>query len=158
MPISLDSSTEEITKALISTYENKLRNMIDTEVNLVHELIRLNKQNCRFIHISILPNIVSHDIVLGCDILFDIKYDVPIIAANTSSSHDSVLIYSRTVADAINIEHRYESINVPDEEGNIHFAECYFLKEDELFKTVINFQYNPDMVKTYKRYIELRGE
>lgn len=158
MPISFDTSTEEITKALISTYENKLRNMCTINVEAISEFISLNKQNCRFIHISIFPVRDSCSVILGRDVLFDTKYDVPIIAAETSSQYDSVLIYSRTVSEAINTEHRYESFNISDDKDNIHFGECYYLKEDELFKTVINFQYNPDMVKTYKRYIELRGE
>ena len=132
--------------------------MCPLNVEAISKFISLNKQNCRYIHISILPVRDSCSIVLGRDVLFDTKYDVPILTAETSSQHDSILIYSRALSEVINTERRYESFNISDDKDNIHLGECYYLKEGELSKTALIFHYNPDMVKTYKRYIELRGE
>lgn len=158
MPISLDSSAEEIAKALISTYENKLRNMCTIEDEILSKCIILNNHNCRYLHIETYHVAGMSDSLLGQDIAFDLKYNVPIIEAKTTSSDESVLRYVKGFA-FLAVECRYKEFIFVGGNSIIYFTRCYFLKEDELFNIVsLNEYYNPDMVKTYKRYIELRGE
>lgn len=158
MPISLDSSTEEITKALISTYENKLHNMCTIEDGILSECIKLNNKNCRYIHIETIPVDDMSGSVLGHDVAFDVKYNVPIIEAKSTTQYDSILRYKKGWS-FLAVEGRYKEFKFVDGNGNTYYTSCYFLKENELFNIVtLNEYYNPDMVKTYKRYIELRGE
>ena len=156
MPISFDTSTEEITKALISTYENKLRNMCTLNVEVIYELISSINQNYRYLYI----NVSNCDYLNGTatDLVFDLKYNVPIIEAKTVPS-ESLLIYTLEESAKIWDEQRRILIKLNDGTDTCYYIECVYLKENELFKSVaLNWRYNPDMVKTYKRYIELRGE
>lgn len=161
MPISFDTSTEEIAKTLISLYENKLRNMCVIAYNDLSTLFTIKKKirNFRYLHVNILPFSWHCDDILGCDLVFDLKYDVPVIYAEITSQYESVLqYYSYKSKYKIKYKRVHEEIPVPYH-NKFYYIECTYLKENELFKTVgLNAYYNFDMVKTYKRFIELKGE
>ena len=146
MPISFDMSTEEITKALISTYENKLHNMCTIEDAILSRCISLNKHNCRYLYIHTFPSEFVYGFEPGRDIIFDLKYNVPVMECE-------ILSY-----DSVHRQGSRRAFNVITD-GHIHYTVCHYVKEYELEGILaLNGYYNSDMVKTYKRYIELRGE
>lgn len=156
MPISFDTSAEEITKALISTYGNKLRNMITID-EILSTCISLNKQNCRYFYITIYPIYILFGPLTRHEIVFDLKYNIPVIEGKMTGTDNSVLSFSDE--DTVMVTFQRTPYDIVDSKGNAYYTVCYHLTENELFKSVaLNEYYNPDMVKTYKRYIELRGE
>ena len=160
MPISFDTPTEEITKALISTYENKLRNMCTIAYDELSTLFTIKKvRKFRYLHVNIVPFSWYCDDKSGCDLVFDLKYNVPVIYAEITSQCESVLYYCSYKSEyEIKYKRKHEEIPVRYH-NKFYFIECTYLKENELFKTVgLNNHYNFDMINTYKRYIELRGE
>lgn len=157
MPISFDTSTEEIVKTLIPLYENKLRDMLTVDVEAISKLMIIKNQNCRYLHISV--NAVNY--YAGrpiTDVIIDLKYNVPIIEAKLSL-FESVLTYMYEASTKIKSEKRFQLIRAFDDDNYLYLIECAYLKENELYRTVfINDCYNPDMVKTYNRYRILKGE
>ena len=157
MPVSFDTSKEELVKSLISTYENKLHDMLTVDVEAISKLMIIKNQNCRYLHISVNAVDYSADRTIT-DVVIDLKYNVPIIEAKLSL-FESVLTYMYEASTKIKSEERFQLIRAFDDDNYLYLIECAYLKENELYRTVfINDCYNPDMVKTYKRYIELRGE
>ena len=129
MPISLDMSTEEITKALISTYENKLHNMCTLNVEVIYELISSINQNYRYLHI----NVSNFDYLkeTATDLVFDLKYNVPIIEANISIREPlPLLTYMFETSAKISDEQRRKLIKLHDGTDTCYFVECIYLKEE----------------------------
>lgn len=163
MPISFDMSTEEIVKTLIPLYEDKLRNMITIEDEILSTCISLNKQNCRYFYITIYPIYIMYGPLQRYEIVFDLKYNVPVIESKMTVGDDSVLSFPNAsipdeCIDTDMIFQRTPS-DIVDSKGNAYYTVCYHLTDNKLFKIfTLREYYNPDMVKTYKRYIELRGE
>ena len=158
MPISFDMLTEEITKALILLYENKLRNMLTVEDEILSTCISLNKQNCRYFDITIYPIYIMYGPLPRYEIVFDLKYNVPVIESKMTVGDDSVLSFPNECTYTDMIFQRTSS-DIVDSKGNAYYTVCYHLTDNKLFKIfTLNEYYNPEMIKTYKRYIELRGE
>lgn len=156
MPISFDTPTEEIAKTLIPLYENKLRNMITIEDEILSTCISLNKQNCRYFYITIYDIYITFGPLTRQEIVFDLKYNIPVIECKMTGTDNSVLSFSD---ESMNMTFQRTPYDIVDSKGNAYYTVCYHLTENELFKIItLNEYYNPDMVKTYKRYIELRGE
>lgn len=148
MPISLDTSTEEIRKILISSYENKLRNMCTIEDEILSRCISLNKDNCRYLYIHTFPDRFAYGFLPGRDIIFDLKYNVPVMECE-------ILSYNSVCYQGV---HR-RAFNVMTADGHMHYTVCHYVKEYALAGTLaLSGYYNSDKLKTYKRYIELKGE
>ena len=115
-------------------------------------------QNCRYFYITIYPIDVMFDTTTKHEIVFDLKYNVPVIECEITKTDNSVLSFSDECT-YMDMTFQRTSNDIVDSKGNAYYTVCYHLTENELFKIfTLNEYYNPDMVKTYKRYIKLRGE
>lgn len=157
MPISLDTSIEEIRKTLISSYENKLRNSLKIDDELLSMIINNTKskigRTCRYVSISI--SIVKNvDGIHGYGMLFDLKHKVPIIQSETPCH---VISYPIDLACKWEDAGRVFAFSA---KGLI--ISIISIKKNEMFREVhINSKYcdkYSEELKTYKRFIELKGE
>ena len=163
MPISFDLdkvSYEELNKMCISSYENKLREMLKIDNKTLSILLDYRRSNCRYLNITIpLGNYRSNIRRETYMLLFDLKYKVPVIELVKEAIETSIHI-DNEVGDKILRECRIEDIEIYFPKIIRRISVLYtYIRADEMFKTVdIEDKFNPDMVKTYKRYIKLRGE
>ena len=155
MPLSLDNinnlSCDELKDNLISMYETKLKNSLEKDDKL-YEIFNLIKgdrvHTCRFVDITI-RSFNSRNIVYS-NALFDLKYNVPIIRSDASN-------HAITCTNYVLLKLKYDErvITFPT---NSSFITLICIKESEMFSEVhINSKYS-EAFKTYKRFIELKGE
>lgn len=154
MPISLDNinklSCDELKDNLISMYETKLKN-IEMDYRL-YEIFNLIKggivQTCRYVDIAIRSFNSRNTVYFNA--LFDLKYNVPIIRSDASNH---VITCTKYVLWKLKDDKRV--ITYPT---NDSFITLVCIKESEMFGEVnINSKYF-EALKTYKRFIELKGE
>lgn len=156
MPISLDEfnkcSNKELKNMLISTYEDKLRSMLildNYSLSMILKNSRFKSSNYPYIYMHIkYPN-------KSCIILYDRKNDVPVIEIYNPTHYQ---FFTAKAFMSINSEKRSDTLFLTSQK--FHTVELIYIERKEMFSTVmIPFQYNNcEMVKTYKRYIKLRGE
>lgn len=156
MPISLDNidklSCDELKDNLISMYETKLKNSLEIDDNKLYEIFNLIKgdrvHTCRFIDITI-RSFNSRNTVYS-NALFDLKYNVPIIRSDASNQ---VITCTKYVLWKLKYDERVITYHT-----NGSFINLIYIKESEMFREVyINSKYS-EALKTYKRFIELKGE
>lgn len=154
MPVSLDNidklSCDELKDNLISMYEDKLKNSLIIDDELLSIILRRTKGiKGRYVDICI-SNFKNVNGIIGYGMLFDLKYKVPIIQI-TKPFH----VTSYTMDLACKWENEGRAFSIP---RNRSIISLICITKREMFSEVhINDKYSEGL-KTYKRFIELKGE
>lgn len=86
------------------------------------------------------------------------KYNVPVIDFSTDNVKEGLTLFTRSLYEKFIKEYRITKLSIPIN-GYCTRAFLLYIKEDELFSNIIvRAELNPEMLKTYICYIELRGE
>lgn len=149
MPVSLDNfdniSCKELKNKLISKYETKLKNSLIIDYNKLYELLSIEPlpNKCRYVYIDVTDKSFDYQLV------FDIKYDVPVVNIMKECIFDSMINYNWLMLSSTIYDYKFHN--------NTQLVDvAYIILNRGLFSN-INSKYS-EALKTYKRYIELRGE
>lgn len=160
MPVSLDNidklSCDELKDNLISMYEDKLKNSLIIDDELLSIILRRTKGiKGRYVDICI-SSFKNVNGITGCGMLFDLKYKVPIIQI-TKPFH----VTSYTMDLACKWEDEGRTFSIPLHRNHSIISLICITKREMFSEVHINDKYSDkysEGLKTYKRFIELKGE
>ena len=152
MPISLDNidnidklSCKELKNKLISKYETMLKNGLIIDYNKLYELLSFEPlpHECRYVYIDVSDKSFDYQLV------FDTKYDVPVVNIMKENIYDSMINYNWLMLSSTIYDYKFHN-------GTQLVDIAYIILNRGLFCN-INSKYS-EALKTYKRFIELKGE